>query len=206
MARTARAPWKRPNPRKSAGKKTKHLTPAQKSTAKARARRAGRPYPNLVDNMRMASKGSATKTAKKRAAKKSGRKPAAAHNVARKTAKKSTRKRQAKALEKDPKGGLTAAGRKAFASKDGSHLKPGVTKKLSEMTPQEMRRKGSWAVRFYGRKRLPPLVDGQGRPTRHALSAHAWGEPVPRTIAAARRIAAKGERLLQRYQRIKQKP
>ena len=80
-----------------------------------------------------------------------------------------------------------------------------MTKKSSEMTPQEMRRKGSWAVRFYGRKQLPPLVDGRGRPTRHALSAHAWGEPVPRTVAAARRLAAKGERLLERYRRIKQK-
>jgi hypothetical protein len=105
----------------------------------------------------------------------------------------------------DPKGGLTAAGRSAFARKDGSHLKPGVTKSLSEMTPQDMRRKGSWAVRFYGRKSLPPLVDDRGRPTRHALSAHAWGEPVPKTVAAARRIAAKGERLLQRYRRIQQK-
>ena len=206
MARASRAPWKRANPRKRAGKKSRHLTSAQKSTAKARARRAGRPYPNLVDNMRMASKGSARNTAKKRTAKKSGRKPAAASKVAKKTSKKSARKRPAKAPGKDPKGGLTAAGRKAFARKDGSHLKPGVTKKLSEMTPQEMRRKGSWAVRFYGRKQLPPLVDGQGKPTRHALSAHAWGEPVPRTVAAARRIAAKGERLLQRYQRIKQKP
>jgi hypothetical protein len=37
------------------------------------------------------------------------------------------------------------------------------------------------------------------------LSAHAWGEPVPRTAAAARRIAAPGERLLQRYKRAKQK-
>jgi len=206
MARTPRAPWKRPNPRKRAGRKPGHLSSAQKSAAKARARRAGRPYPNLVDNMRMASKSSAKKAAKKRTAKKSGRKPAAAGKVAKKTSKKSARKRPAKAPEKDPKGGLTAAGRQAFARKDGSHLKPGVTKKLSEMTPQEMRRKGSWAVRFYGRKQLPPLVDGRGSPTRHALSAHAWGEPVPRTVAAARRIAAKGERLLQRYQRIKQKP
>jgi hypothetical protein len=73
------------------------------------------------------------------------------------------------------------------------------------MTPQDMRRKGSWAVRFYGRAKLPALVDDRGRPTRHALSAHAWGEPVPRTVAAARRIAAKGERLLQRYHRIRQK-
>ena len=206
MARTPRAPWERPNPRKRAGTKPGHLSSAQKSAAKARARQAGRPYPNLVDNMRMASKSSAKKAAKKRTAKKSGRKPAAAGKVAKKTSKKSARKRPAKAPEKDPKGGLTAAGREAFARKDGSHLKPGVTKKLSEMTPQEMRRKGSWAVRFYGRKQLPPLVDGRGSPTRHALSAHAWGEPVPRTVAAARRIAAKGERLLQRYQRIKQKP
>jgi Domain of unknown function (DUF6321) len=72
------------------------------------------------------------------------------------------------------------------------------------MTPSDMRRKGSWAVRFYGRAKLPPLIDAKGKPTRHALSAHAWGEPVPKTIGAARRIAAKGERLLQRYHRIRQ--
>jgi hypothetical protein len=121
----------------------------------------------------------------------------------RSSATSSHRKRAAKPQEKDPRGGLTAAGRKAFAKKAGAHLKPGVTKKASEMTPQDMRRKGSWAVRFYGRKKLPPLVDAKGRPTRHALSAHAWGEPVPKTQAAARRIAKKGERLLQRYRRSK---
>ena len=104
---------------------------------------------------------------------------------------------------KGSRGGLTAAGRKVYARKQGAHLKPGVTKSDAEMTPQDMRRKGSWAVRFYGRKKLPPLVDAKGRPTRHALSAHAWGEPVPKTVAAARRIAAKGERLLARYRRIK---
>ena len=54
MAKKARAPWRRSNPRKRAGKASKHLSPAQKSAAKARARRAGRRYPNLVDNMRMA--------------------------------------------------------------------------------------------------------------------------------------------------------
>lgn len=80
-----------------------------------------------------------------------------------------------------------------------------MTKKISEMTPTEMRRKGSWAVRFYGRAKLPPLVDRDGRPTRHALSAHAWGEPVPKTVAAARKIAAKGERLLERYQKAKKR-
>jgi hypothetical protein len=205
MAKKARAPWKRSNPRKRAGKTSKHLTPAQKSTAKARARRAGRPYPNLVDNMRMASKASKKKTAKKRPAKKTARKRSTKTTAKKASRKKASKKVAAGAREKDPKGGLTAAGRRAFARRDGSHLKPGVTKSLSEMTPQDMRRKGSWAVRFYGRKKLPPLVDDRGRPTRHALSAHAWGEPVPRTVAAARRIAAKGERLLQRYHRIRQK-
>ena len=206
MARSPRVPWKRPNPRKRAGKASKHLSPPKKAAAKAAARRAGRRYPNLVDNMRMAAKTKrGTKTSgKKRAAYK---RPSAKKSAAktRKTAKSSTRKRAGRAREKDPRGGLTAAGRRAFAEQQSAHLKPGVTKKESEMTPQDMRRKGSWAVRFYGRKKLPPLVDAQGRPTRHALSAHAWGEPVPGTVAAARRIAAKGERLLQRYKRAKQK-
>lgn len=198
----ARAPWKRANPRKRAGKASKHLTPAQKSAAKARARRAGRRYPNLVDNMRMASKAKKTSKTKKFAKKKTATR--ARKRTAKKTAK-TARRRSASAREKDPRGGLTAAGRKAFARKQGAHLRPGVTKKESEMTPQEMRRKGSWAVRFYGRAKLPPLVDAQGQPTRHALSAHAWGEPVPKTVAAARRIAAKGERLLARYHRAKAK-
>lgn len=34
----------------------KSLTPKQKSSAKAAAKKAGRPYPNLVDNMRAAAK------------------------------------------------------------------------------------------------------------------------------------------------------
>lgn len=106
---------------------------------------------------------------------------------------------------RDPKGGLTAAGRAAFAAKDGSRLQPGVMKTAAEMTPEEMKRKGSWAARFYGRESLPPLLDAQGRPTRFALTAAAWGEPVPKTEAAARRIAAKGERLLERYRTTKER-
>src|ERR1700712_1943897 len=113
MAKKSRAPWKRPNPRKRAGKASKHLTPAKKSAAKARARRAGRPYPNLVDNMRMAAK----KTKKKSAKKKSAKKRAGKKATARKSAKKTSGKRSAKAAEKAPTGGLTAAGRKAFARK-----------------------------------------------------------------------------------------
>jgi hypothetical protein len=38
--------WDKPNP----NKKSAPLTPAQKAKAKASAKKAGRPYPNLVDN------------------------------------------------------------------------------------------------------------------------------------------------------------
>ena len=45
--------------RKSAPKDTdsKKLTPEQKKKAKARAKAAGRPYPNLVDNAAVSRKG-----------------------------------------------------------------------------------------------------------------------------------------------------
>jgi hypothetical protein len=44
--------WNKPRP-KSLGK-PKKLTPEQKSKAKAAAKKGGREYPNLVDNMRAA--------------------------------------------------------------------------------------------------------------------------------------------------------
>ena len=47
--------WNKPRP-KGLGK-SKPLSPAQKASAKASAKKAGRPYPNLVDNMRAARKG-----------------------------------------------------------------------------------------------------------------------------------------------------
>jgi hypothetical protein len=199
MAKATRDPWDKSNPRKRAGGKSKRLSPAEKSAAKARARRAGRRYPNLMDNMRMVAR-------KKKSAPKKSKKGRAGKTAKRERAPVSrSEKKSKKAPKKDPSGGLTATGRKDFAIKDASQSKPGVIKSISQMTPQEMRRKGSWAVRFYGRKKLPPLIDAHQRPTRYALTAHAWGEPVPRTVAAARRIAAKGERLLQRYRRTKSK-
>jgi hypothetical protein len=44
--RNAKAPWDKPNPKNKSSK----LTSSQKSKAKARAKKAGRPYPNWVDN------------------------------------------------------------------------------------------------------------------------------------------------------------
>jgi hypothetical protein len=46
--------WNKPRP-KSLGK-PKPMSPQKKSKAKAMAKAAGRPYPNLVDNMRAARK------------------------------------------------------------------------------------------------------------------------------------------------------
>ncbi len=100
---------------------------------------------------------------------------------------------------KNPAGGLTAAGRAELGRTEGTNLKAGVTKPESEMSPDEMRRKGSWAARFYGRAVLPPLVKPNGDATRFALSAHAWGEAVPKTESQARNIAEKGRELLKRY-------
>ena len=51
----AKAVWDKPRPKGLGG--SKKLTPAQKASAKAAAKKAGRPYPNLVDNMRAARKG-----------------------------------------------------------------------------------------------------------------------------------------------------
>lgn len=107
------------------------------------------------------------------------------------------KKRTAK--KKDPKGGLTKAGRKYFAKKEGAHLKPGVTGKAD--TPEKMKRKGSFLRRHFANPRGPMVKDGE--PTRLALSAHAWGEKVPKTMAQAKALAAKGKKLLERYEKAK---
>lgn len=44
--------WEKKDP----SKRDKKLSPAQKTAAKARAKKAGRPYPNLVDNAAVARK------------------------------------------------------------------------------------------------------------------------------------------------------
>jgi hypothetical protein len=52
MKSTTKKVWDTPNPKKKSTK----LTPAQKAKAKASAKAAGRPYPNLIDNMKAARK------------------------------------------------------------------------------------------------------------------------------------------------------
>ncbi len=94
---------------------------------------------------------------------------------------------------KDPKGGLTAAGRKTYNDATGGNLKPGV-KGVAD-TPEKKRRKGSFLTRHFTTPPGPVVKDG--KPTRQALQAAAWGEPVPKTVAEEKKLAAKGRKLLE---------
>ncbi|MGI8435979.1 MAG: hypothetical protein ACR2NX_03625 [Chthoniobacterales bacterium] len=51
--KSKKKPWKKEAPAKASHTK---LTPKSKAKAKASAKRAGRSYPNLVDNMKAAKK------------------------------------------------------------------------------------------------------------------------------------------------------
>ena len=53
----SKEPWERENPRTASGENSKHLSAGQKASAKRHAKAAGRPYPNLVDNMQAAKSG-----------------------------------------------------------------------------------------------------------------------------------------------------
>ena len=78
---------------------------------------------------------------------------------------------------KNPKGGLTAAGRRFFKKKEGANLKAPVK---SGTNPRRV----SFAARFAGMK--GPMKDKKGRPTRKALALRAWGFG---SVAAARNFA-----------------
>ena len=93
---------------------------------------------------------------------------------------------------KDPKGGLTAAGRKFYNEQTGGHLKPGV--KGAANTTEKKRRKGSFLTRHFTTPPGPVVKDG--KPTRQALQAAAWGEPVPKSEGDEKKLAAKGRKLL----------
>lgn len=53
MSQMKLAPWKRSRPK---GSKRTRLSLSDKKQARASAKKAGRRYPNLVDNMRVAQK------------------------------------------------------------------------------------------------------------------------------------------------------
>ena len=95
---------------------------------------------------------------------------------------------------KNPKGGLTAAGRAYFKRKEGANLKAPVKGRPNSL--DEMRRKGSFLVRMGSA--AGPLKDEKGRPTRLKLSLVAWGHNGDKASAVAH-----GRSLLRRYQAAK---
>lgn len=104
-------------------------------------------------------------------------------------------------VHKNPKGGLSQAGRAHFRAQ-GSNLKPGV-KNYNSASPQDKSRWVNWATRFYSNPRGPMVKNG--KPTRLALMASAWGQPVPKTREQAQAIAAKARARSEALKRSRQK-
>ena len=93
---------------------------------------------------------------------------------------------------KNPKGGLTQAGRDYYKRTQGSKLKAGV-KNYSKASESDKKRWVRWALRFAGRSDIPPLKKPNGEPTRFALMFAAWGEPIPTSVEAVRKVYRKAK-------------
>lgn len=103
-------------------------------------------------------------------------------------------------LKRNP--GMSARARAAYNKEHGTNLKPGVKKFRSY---QDLKRWGSWAARFYGRRDTPPLVKN-GKPTKLALTAIAWGLKAPTTWREAKKYASMGREILAIYRDVKDEP
>ena len=97
---------------------------------------------------------------------------------------------------KNPEGGLNAKGRASLKAQ-GHDIKPGV--KGPANTPEKLKRKGSFLSRMFGPGAPGSMKADNGEPSRRALSAKAWGEPVPSDDAGRARLYAKGQAMLKRY-------
>jgi Domain of unknown function (DUF6321) len=102
---------------------------------------------------------------------------------------------------KNPEGGLNAKGRASLRAQ-GHDIKPGV--KGPADTPEKQRRKGSFLSRMFGPGAPGSMKQENGEPSRRALSAKAWGEPVPQDDAGRARLYAKGQALLNKYKNKKE--
>jgi hypothetical protein len=96
---------------------------------------------------------------------------------------------------KKESGGLSAKGIK-FYNQQGKNIKPGV--KGPPDTPEKKKRLGSYLTRFFSNP-SGPMKNEKGEPTRLALSANNWSQPVPKNMADAAKLARKGRRLLEQY-------
>lgn len=143
----SKRPWKDKNP-PSTGKK---LSPDDKARAKARAKAAGRPYPNWVDNAW------AAKTAAWDAGLVDGMEKIA--------------EAWQRAEGKNPEGGLNEKGRASLRAQ-GQNIKRPVSSREAKRSPKAAKRRKSFCARMSG---MPgPMKDEKGRPTRKALSLRKW--------------------------------
>jgi len=97
--------------------------------------------------------------------------------------------------DKNPKGGLTASGRRKYNTATGGNLKAPVKGRAD--TPEKKRRKGSFLVRMGSAK---GALNKDGKKTRLKLSLEAWGHRGDKASAVA-----KGRRLLEQYKKSKKK-
>ena len=128
-------------------KKSKKLTDAQKSKAEKRAAAAGRPYPNLVDNMAVAK------------AKKGG------------SIRKTTTGKDRNYRSTEEGAGMTEKGVKAYRKANpGSKLKTAVTGKVKKGSKDAKRRK-SFCARMSGVK---GPTSKNGKLTRKGAALKRW--------------------------------
>ena len=136
--------WDKPMPEKE---KEGKLTPAQKAKAKARAAKAGRKYPNMVDNMWASNEEVEVDEARGEDG-------------------------EGHYRSTDSGAGMTAKGVAAHRrANPGSKLQTAVTGKVKRGSKDAKRRK-SFCARMSG---MPgPMKDDKGRPTRKAMSLRRW--------------------------------
>ena len=74
--------------------------------------------------------------------------------------------------DKNPSGGLTAAGRRKYNAATGGNLQAPVSAKAAAKSPKKAARRSSFCSRMSGVK--GPMKDEKGRPTRKALALKKW--------------------------------
>lgn len=140
----AREVWDKPNPVKNHSK----LSPEDKARARARAKAAGRPYPNMVDNIWAARREETEIDESPAWSRKEG---------------------------KNPTGGLNRKGIASYRREHpGSKLSMAVTTKPSKLDPDSKaaKRRKSFCARMSGVE--GPMKKPNGEPTRKALALRKW--------------------------------
>ena len=74
--------------------------------------------------------------------------------------------------DKNPCGGLTAAGRAKYNRATGGNLQAPVSAEQAKKSPKAAARRSSFCARMSGVK--GPMKDAKGKPTRKALALKKW--------------------------------